>query len=469
MKFFAFIYLMLIPFLVISEENLISKGIIRNYKGLCLTSKKAVIYLRKCRDLYFSSKGGRDQFWNYTEDKTLYSFDSKRCLSQKKDILVLEKCTPNNARQKWIIKKGAIKNGFSGQCLHSRSKRKISVKNCDSSKKGQWTLYGRPITIPKKLLPCKIPRHIRLNEARFVRAHNAYETQHFTHIKNSLDQVHVIEIDLSFSKIPRRSRKSIYVSHGKSYDENNCGPKGNGGFKTCLLDIKNWHEKNTGHDFKIIVINIKAFIAKRSRARKIVFEQMLQNIQEVFPRTLLYTPEDRKGGFEDMRTALLKSPWPMLGELKGKFMFTLNVGPVIDRGRTVNQYLKMAGKDTPIFVCPFANDDNDLKFSGNWEEVYPQHQNKIACATIPYESINEVLKTSKEQMKNFIIDVWNPTGPIDSFIRSSCFKGENACASDPRGFKTLVKTGASFIEANFPQSLPWARDGLRGKEGCPFL
>ena len=66
-------------------------------------------------------------------------------------------------------------------------------------------------------------------------------------------------------------------------------------------------------------------------------------------------------------------------------------------------------------------------------------------------------KKAKQRARRMLMDIWNPVGLKQNFIRSPCLKEGSSCADDPRGFNTLVKAGATSIGTNFPHSDAWAR------------
>jgi hypothetical protein len=109
-------------------------------------------------------------------------------------------------------------------------------------------------------------------------------------------------------------------------------------FKDALKELKEWSEVNVGHSPIIITINTKdGEIAQTRKPIPFSAEALLsidEEILEVFSQKSLITPDLVRGDFETLEKAILANGWPLLNEVKNKFLFVLDEG-----AEKTNRYL----------------------------------------------------------------------------------------------------------------------------------
>ena len=163
-----------------------------------------------------------------------------------------------------------------------------------------------------------------------------------------------------------------------------------------------------------------------------------------------------------------------MNELRGKFIFLVNAGPALPptahANKTLNRYIEKFGYQAAAFACPFPRDADDLVNPKKWKYI-EDNARHVACLTVQFDEDKGLKKifssqTARQRARSMLMDIWNPVGIAESMFRTPCVKKGSACADDPRGFNTLVKSGASTIGTNFPESAQWARNGRRGMTKC---
>ena len=101
-------------------------------------------------------------------------------------------------------------------------------------------------------------------------------------------------------------------------------------FKEALVELKNWSDKNADHTPIIITINAKDVEIPSTRKPLAFDASALKNIDDeirsIVPKEKLITPDLVRGNKATLEEAVLKSGWPKLAAVKGKFLFVLDEG-----------------------------------------------------------------------------------------------------------------------------------------------
>jgi hypothetical protein len=109
-------------------------------------------------------------------------------------------------------------------------------------------------------------------------------------------------------------------------------------FIDALMELKNWSEANEGHSPIIITINAKDGEIPNTRNPLPFTGEALQSIdteiREVFDQESLITPDMVRGNFDTLEQAVLSDGWPLLNEVKNRFLFVLDEGD-----EKTNEYL----------------------------------------------------------------------------------------------------------------------------------
>jgi hypothetical protein len=101
-------------------------------------------------------------------------------------------------------------------------------------------------------------------------------------------------------------------------------------FKDALRELIKWSESNDGHTPIIITINTKDAEVPLTRKPFPFTAEALQNIdkeiQQVFEKKSLITPDMVRGNFKTLEQAILTNGWPLLHDVKNRFLFVLDEG-----------------------------------------------------------------------------------------------------------------------------------------------
>jgi hypothetical protein len=101
-------------------------------------------------------------------------------------------------------------------------------------------------------------------------------------------------------------------------------------FKDALRELKKWSKANEGHTPIIITINAKDAEIPNTRKPLPFTAEALQSIdteiKEIFDDEQLITPDRVRGNFETLEQAVLTKGWPLLNEVKNRFLFVLDEG-----------------------------------------------------------------------------------------------------------------------------------------------
>ena len=103
-------------------------------------------------------------------------------------------------------------------------------------------------------------------------------------------------------------------------------------FKEALLELKEWSNSNPGHTPIIITMNTKDGIVPRTRDPLPFDAEALKNIdteiRNVLSEEQLITPDLVRGNFKTLQEAVMDQGWPLLKEVKNRFLFVLDEGDV---------------------------------------------------------------------------------------------------------------------------------------------
>lgn len=101
-------------------------------------------------------------------------------------------------------------------------------------------------------------------------------------------------------------------------------------FMDALVELKNWSEANPGHTPIIITMNTKDGEVPNTRKPLPFTADALQNIdleiRAVFSENQLITPDLVRGDFDTLEKAVLSKGWPVLSEVRNRFLFVLDEG-----------------------------------------------------------------------------------------------------------------------------------------------
>jgi hypothetical protein len=128
-------------------------------------------------------------------------------------------------------------------------------------------------------------------------------------------------------------------------------------FVDALKEIRDWSNQNPKHVPITVLVEVKEGAGRIGMTPAVrfdssQFDQIDREIRDVFLPKQLITPDSIRGGFDNLRTAVLQRGWPDLEQVRGKILFALDNGaPVRD------QYLE--GHDSlrgrVLFVSVDAN------------------------------------------------------------------------------------------------------------------
>lgn len=112
-------------------------------------------------------------------------------------------------------------------------------------------------------------------------------------------------------------------------------------FKMCLQELKAWSEKHPDHYPVFITMNAKdeglkreGFVVPQKFASS-TFDSLDQEIVTYLGRENVITPDMVKGNFSALESAVLHHNWPLVKNVKGKFLFVLD-----ETGDKITTYIK---------------------------------------------------------------------------------------------------------------------------------
>ncbi|MCF0052461.1 phosphatidylinositol-specific phospholipase C1-like protein [Dyadobacter sp. LJ53] len=122
----------------------------------------------------------------------------------------------------------------------------------------------------------------------------------------------------------------------------------------CLEDLKKWSEAHPDHTPVFITLEAKGRVPKAGEAAanesftEKHFDELDKVLFEKLGKNHIITPDDVRGKYETLESAVLAGNWPLLKNAKGKFLFLLD-----DKAAKRDMY--MAGhpslKSRAMFAC----------------------------------------------------------------------------------------------------------------------
>jgi hypothetical protein len=100
--------------------------------------------------------------------------------------------------------------------------------------------------------------------------------------------------------------------------------------KRCLRELRNWSDEHKGHYPVFITINAKDdFIpfpgfTLPEKFRSFEFDQLDKAITDNLGTDKIITPDDVRGRYPTLESAVLAGHWPTMAEARGKFIFILD-------------------------------------------------------------------------------------------------------------------------------------------------
>jgi hypothetical protein len=105
-------------------------------------------------------------------------------------------------------------------------------------------------------------------------------------------------------------------------------------FKQCLLELKKWSDEHPNHNPIFITMNAKDEKMKRpgftipEKFTSAVFNDLDKSVISYLGINYLITPDEVRGKYKTLNSAVLHGNWPKLKNARGKFIFILDeIGP----------------------------------------------------------------------------------------------------------------------------------------------
>ncbi|MGH8978571.1 MAG: Ca2+-dependent phosphoinositide-specific phospholipase C [Acidimicrobiia bacterium] len=90
----------------------------------------------------------------------------------------------------------------------------------------------------------------------------------------------------------------------------------------CLTEVGDWSDVHPGHVPLMVQVEVKDPNAET--ATPVAFDALDAEIRSVFDDSQIVTPDDVRGDAETLGAAVAASGWPVLSEMRGKIVFTLD-------------------------------------------------------------------------------------------------------------------------------------------------
>ncbi len=206
---------------------------------------------------------------------------------------------------------------------------------------------------------------LAINQLQLLGTHNSYHIQpiipfsstfRYSHepIPNQLERgVRHLEIDCHFNR--RTNRWVVY--HIAILDSSvNCGDC----LRDCLLQVKNWSDKNNYHTVLVIYIEPKTIFNAHPFCvgnDDYIFLHLESEVLSVFPIDQIIIPLQIQGNYSTLSEAVQKRGWPSVQSTRGKALFVLNFWK--ENGHCREYYEK---KHSPLFFMRTNDDHVDSVF-----------------------------------------------------------------------------------------------------------
>lgn len=170
-----------------------------------------------------------------------------------------------------------------------------------------------------------VPSDLRLNQIQLKGTHNSYHQQpliawhashKYTHLPltEQLEKRGIRAFELDVHRPTSGSDLQVY--HIAAVDSKTTCSR----FKDCLLELKNWSDRNPNHVTIFVWIEIKDATGGPKFAD---FNRVDQEIREILGDRIL-TPDELQGDHESLQAAIQKDGWPTVEAARGRFMFMLD-------------------------------------------------------------------------------------------------------------------------------------------------
>jgi hypothetical protein len=100
--------------------------------------------------------------------------------------------------------------------------------------------------------------------------------------------------------------------------------------KRCLTEIRNWSDSHPEHLPVCIIVNTKSDQINRPGFTRLLpftkkaLDSLEKEILSVMPEDRIIKPDDVRGKYKTLETAVLTEKWPELKDARGKFIFVLD-------------------------------------------------------------------------------------------------------------------------------------------------
>ena len=107
-------------------------------------------------------------------------------------------------------------------------------------------------------------------------------------------------------------------------------------FKDALVQVRNWSQKHPKHIPVMILVELKDGAIPGLATKPVAFDKAAldlvdQEINSIFARDEIFIPDDLRGSFATLPSAVKGQGWPTLDKVRGKVMFALdNEGKIRD-------------------------------------------------------------------------------------------------------------------------------------------
>lgn len=236
--------------------------------------------------------------------------------------------------------------GAQAEGLHSSGTRSEGPLSGASSVARGWEARYEAPTEAESL----ISSTLRLNQLQMKGTHNSYHIEmpgpkypdyYYTHLP--LDQqleeqgVRQFELDLHYNGLS----DEMLVYHAIVIDmRSTCRY-----FTDCLKTMKAWSDANPMHHPITLLLEPKEWSSPRPA--ETFLKRVEDDILSVIPKERLVTPALVQGAYPDLASAVEAGAWPLLDDVRGRFMFILHTDGELELAYTHND---LDLKDRIMFV-----------------------------------------------------------------------------------------------------------------------
>ncbi len=294
-------------------------------------------------------------------------------------------------------------------------------------------ICGLVFASPAYALDIEYTSTSKLNNVTLAGSHNTYDKKSdFEYIFDALDKVQVIELDVW------AAAGKWYVSHSDPLgNNNNCPKSGQSGadrnqdLRSCIDSLRTWHDSHPQHELVIVKMEFKAGLLNSAAS----LDDLISDISgggagARIPASWIFKPSDLMcfnppactSHYANPEDAALAANWPTLESLRGKFMFMMVPGTVLDSGPRTYAAALRSGQAQIVFPAVFANantgsaDPRISYYSGSdaasraWDVLFDMQSGVSDAGSVPASV------TSWMAQNNFLICVSDSTpggSPVD--------------------------------------------------------